>query len=572
MKTSTGHYKECVVEVINKAIVKPFLGGYLNKDTQIEYHHGYTQTGPPQPKVPSHMKMHRDTQTKYFRNRYMETTYSRATQMANSEVWIPNVNDKLLVAGAYETADELERRLDKLNKIKTIQRYFRAYKIRLMLKEASAEYKLRVAKEREDGDYDLRADMDRKRRELIGKVFPRTKTDFDMLYTMLDRWKKAEIERITTYASGPSKIAEMYQLLEKEMSMLHAIDMHKETVKKDLQIQREVDFFKAISEPIFWHSDYKHIPIAMETLEVQNGQKYKAMFYEVANSRDIPPEERLQTLLNLKVLFKDHKSCLVSNELLGLIDRACTLLARGIDEKFLDILQLRIEHMLLKHIKMPECCQNVASRVNRVQEEVMKDNLFYCPRCQSLKTSDKFPISSRMERIKICTSCNWDDRLAMPWLGISPYRFILRCIRREERRKQAASSIAFILQDRDIQHIIINIWHSHSAINECTDIYQLRLCRWFTDRDWSPWNCVLLTMDETKHHNEIKKLEDVYDPEFLYYVYNKHQLARRYYRTALHLEEYFLEIGDEDTRWNEIRETVKFVPVSSKMKIFLSCH
>ncbi|KAI4458111.1 hypothetical protein MML48_7g00007141 [Holotrichia oblita] len=104
-----GTSKEVVVEIEDRSILKPFLGGYLCRKTGIEYHHGYTQTGPPKPRIPPEMKSHRDTQTYWLRNRKLDTRYSRSTQMSNEEIWLPTVNDKIFQSGPYETADEREK-------------------------------------------------------------------------------------------------------------------------------------------------------------------------------------------------------------------------------------------------------------------------------------------------------------------------------------------------------------------------------------------------------------------------------------------------------------------------------
>lgn len=563
-----GTSKEVVVEIEDRSILKPFLGGYLCRKTGIEYHHGYTQTGPPKPRIPPEMKSHRDTQTYWLRNRKLDTRYSRSTQMSNEEIWIPTVNDKIFQSGPYETADEREKRLDIPGKVQTIQRYFRAWKMRKALKVLSAEYWKRIRKEQEEEEYKKRVDDERKKRELIGKIFPRTKGDFAMLYFMLDKWKNSELQRITSLACGPSKIAEMYLLLEKEIDMLQAIEAHKKQVRDDRKIQKIESFFKTIGNPIEWNSDYKNLAVTMDTLETQKGREYQDIYMAVANN-NVDKEEHIQTLLNVKLMLRDH-NCEIANELIDLIDRSCLLLTRGFVH--LEALQMRIEALLLKHIQVPECSFGVTNRMNRVKERLMEENLFYCHRCQKFKVHEEFPLHSRTERLKACLACSWDDRVMEPWVDAAPYRFILRWIRREERLKSSPSSIAFILQDKDIEHIVSKIWHAHSAINECNDVYQLRLCRWFKDADWAPWNCILLTNEEVKAHLCVKKLEEVYDEEFLCHVYNKHCLAKKHFVAAMQLENYFQEIGKLETRWKEVMELKKFVPVNSKSKIFLSCH
>lgn len=114
--------KDVVVEIENRAIEKPNLGGYKHVTTGVKYLHGYTQTGPPKSKVPPEKKNHRDTQTYFTRNRKTDMEYSRATQVATKDIYIPSISDKILTSGPYETADKREKRLDVIGKVRTIQR------------------------------------------------------------------------------------------------------------------------------------------------------------------------------------------------------------------------------------------------------------------------------------------------------------------------------------------------------------------------------------------------------------------------------------------------------------------
>lgn len=57
-------YSKCiVVEIVNDPIPKPFVGGYLNKLTGIEYHNAFSQTGPLIDRSKYDKLVSRDTQT-----------------------------------------------------------------------------------------------------------------------------------------------------------------------------------------------------------------------------------------------------------------------------------------------------------------------------------------------------------------------------------------------------------------------------------------------------------------------------------------------------------------------------
>lgn len=54
-----------------------------------------------------------------------------------------------------------------------------------------------------------------------------------------------------------------------------------------------------------------------------------------------------------------------------------------------------------------------------------------------------------------------------------------------------------------------SIWNSQSILSANNDIYQLHFVRWKKDEEWTPWNCILLTLDEAESHLKLKNLEAV---------------------------------------------------------------
>lgn len=537
VQTETEGIKEVVVEIENRTIDKPNLGGYRHLFTGIQYQHGYTQTGPPRPKVPAEMKNHRTTQTYEIRNRKTDVEKSKATQMTNTNTWLPTTRDRILTPQPYETAEERAKRLNIAGKVRTIQRYFRAWKTRRILKELHAEYWKRVRLQEEREERARNEDEQRRRRDLVRKVYPLTSADFSMLYAMVDRWKKSEIEYIGRYYCGAAKSLAFSILLDREIELLQSIEKIRQQVKKELEIKRVVDFFRAIGTPLEWYSAYKNIHIEMDTLETQKGREYFACFQSISQSHQTK-EEKIESYLNLKAILESH-NCASKNEIIRLIDRLVEMLARGFEARHLTMLQKQIEAMLLQHFKQDECNEGVTEHMKKVLNKQMEKSLITCRRCEKLKPITAYAMNARKERIMVCNSCRWVDKVQEPWTDLSPYHFILQQVRRCERAQRAASSVVFILQDRDIWHLVKDIWHGHSAVSECNDVYQLRLCRWRKEEEWSPWNCILLTTEEMKVHLKIDDLRDVYETEFFNHVFNKHALAKRHFSHLDELDKYF---------------------------------
>lgn len=57
-----------------------------------------------------------------------------------------------------------------------------------------------------------------------------------------------------------------------------------------------------------------------------------------------------------------------------------------------------------------------------------------------------------------------------------------------------------------------NIWDNHSALSEESDIYALTFVRWNHREEFSPWNCILLTLQEATAHMKVGDIEGVNPP------------------------------------------------------------
>ncbi|GLV40975.1 uncharacterized protein CBL_04499 [Carabus blaptoides fortunei] len=526
-------YKDITVEIEDRRIRKPYIGGYRNKETGIEYHHAFTQTGPPLPKVAPRNKNTRDTQTLDTRNRHIDMCYSRATQMNNEHTWMPNVNDRIITAQKYESAEERTERIGYLRKVITIQRYFRRWKLNEALKKLVAEYRERIRNEKRE-QQELLRDYERQRKqEIINKVFPRTRADFSMLYAMVDRWKKAHIERISKLYTPAAKLAEFYMLLNKEIEMLSVIEKHRQRLKQELRVVKEIRFFDEISDAVTWKG-YKGLQVSMDTLETQKGREFKQVYYTLCN-QNLTMEERLEFIAELSSKLKQH-NCVVGNELSSLLDREMELLNRGVDNNQLDMLRKRSQALLLKHYQIPDCNEGVTRRLDKLREKAMDHDLIFCPRCLQFKLHKEYPLNYGSNKFRTCITCTWLDRTAEPWIDIAPYRLILRAIRKDEKKRNSPSSIAFIVQERDINYIVERIWHGQSIVSECKVLEKLRLVRWNVLNEWSPWNCILLTDEEAQSHLRIEDLQEVYDEEFIKIVVGKHMFARCVFANVLLLE------------------------------------
>lgn len=94
-----------------------------------------------------------------------------------------------------------------------------------------------------------------------------------------------------------------------------------------------------------------------------------------------------------------------------------------------------------------------------------------CSKCKAIRSLNEFDLNSRDGESVICRICK---DLLVPSVDITIYQQILRAIRRDERKRNAISSCAFIIQDEDARVIIDQIWHGHSALSQNEDLKILR--------------------------------------------------------------------------------------------------
>lgn len=64
--------------------------------------------------------------------------------------------------------------------------------------------------------------------------------------------------------------------------------------------------------------------------------------------------------------------------------------------------------------------------------------------------------------------------LEVPPVDATLYRSILRAVQRDERKRGALASFAFIVQEDDIREIVEIIWHGHSILSQCDTQKEIR--------------------------------------------------------------------------------------------------
>lgn len=110
----------------------------------MEYHDAFTQTGPSADSIKWDGIISRPTQTIRESHTSQDTRYDHSSQAFGSAtelIYITATSDYTVVAGKYETHHDQTVRINKLAKVRLIQRNFRRYLWQKLIRESAAEYR-----------------------------------------------------------------------------------------------------------------------------------------------------------------------------------------------------------------------------------------------------------------------------------------------------------------------------------------------------------------------------------------------------------------------------------------------
>ncbi|KAM7362629.1 IQ motif and ubiquitin-like domain-containing protein isoform 2-T2 [Cochliomyia hominivorax] len=516
-----GKSKNIVVEIQNRSIVKPFLCGYVNKITGIEYFDAFTQTGPFINKCKFQSYASRDTQTRELKPKLVDTMHDQISQCwldGNNVRYWSEATDYFITAGKYITHDQQERRINRLGKIRLIQRNFRRWKWMKYIRECAAEYRRLIANRLAEEEAFEENQLKRIKREQRAKQFPRTKDDFDLLYGEVQKWKIAEMKRIAKMYEGPSRIAEINILLDKEITLLSGIDRQRQLVYEAMKDFRQEQLLKKMGEPIKWVG-------YGDLLRTQRVRFLTEIYKDL--QKPLTKEKRLDLINKVREILLNEQDFPEFGELYDLFDRERNLL---VYTKYCDVEVLRKrQNILFVELIKYEREAKPHKQGNRM-----------CTVCKQVKPYSQFAIRTRQYQVDTCKKCYYLKEASTENLV---YTAILRSVQREERKKKCSGSFAFIMQVDDIRHIVEQIWHGHSILSKCENLNKLRLPRWHRSEEWSPWNCICLTETETINHNRVENLDEIYDHKIRLEVGNRHMLARNAFHNLAAVSVEFTETG-----------------------------
>ncbi|XP_028618489.1 IQ and ubiquitin-like domain-containing protein [Grammomys surdaster] len=524
IQTSLDRYEEVAVEIIKSDFHKPFLGGFRHKITGLEYHNAGTQTVPK--KIPEKTNLFcRDTQTVFQRKKLQQTTNTTSTQMTKIGVYVSNMTDKLLKPGNYFSAAQYHAR--RLNAVIVIQTSYRRWHAKRYVDSLRQQKKLRLEWEAQQELLKIQEKEEWIRMDYYRRHNPKTTEDFELLYNALELWRQEEVTQVDQYSSEAERKAALCELLEKETQIIASIGRHRYVARMEKQDAAIQAFLDKCSAPNVWRRpDGK--TIEMDTQFTIRARELQSI-YKCILLKDLSQDERLDILLTLKHTVKEHE-CKLTQEILELVDREVDLMMRGVKPHNLEGLRKRITTLFIHYIKTPLFNPEVA-RYLKVPQDPLKfyDTIYFCHSCQMYLPSVEFSVSPTSHRVYRCRHCVNLENETQRRESFLKYKCLLQRLYYSEADYVDNSQIAFLMQLQDIKYLTENIWASQSALSAWDDLNDLVMVRWDKHREWSPWNCILLTKDESVAHLKLESIETGYGRLFIHKIKHKHILAKNYF-------------------------------------------
>jgi len=533
---------------------KEYLGGYRRRqvtgDRQIitEFFHASTQTTTAQElrAMNAPTLFHRDTQTKFTKNRRNQGPVEKSTQMTGPGVYVTILYDRTKWSGQYETADEHEVKVN--NSILSIQcfirRCFAIRKVNQLRK--IRDDKLRSVSEQEARRRDIISA--KKHHEIESRLHPKNVKDFTLLYSGLESWRQQETKRINNAGySEPARLTALSDLLVQESVLIQKLDRLKIAAEDENKEQKVLKLLDKMSAPKKWIG-FQDAPILVDNPETIRARELRDL-YHALNLPLLTIDERLQILLHVKFTVKEF-DCNLTRDIVDLIDREGDLVSRGRGAASLEGLRKRIASLFLQFILTPEF-NPIAEGFQKftdtqVAAKKEAEAVYYCRGCTQYLPSTDFFLSTTMKHLGRCKKCTAQENAAHQRQDDSVYTRLLKLIRIQESIKRDQTGIPKdphynainLLQETDMHYLIDVMWNRSSAIGGSSEMDDLILTRWNRKDEFSPWNSILLTKQEAVHHDKHPEPFSLYTDEFVAKMAQKHLTARTHFARLPLIEKY----------------------------------
>ncbi len=246
--TKDQEYKQIIVEIERSNIKKKFLGGFKNKINGKEFLNASAQTNRVfRDTTNDAPKFCRDTQTVVSKHTKLQTRRDMSTQMTKPGVFVSVLEDNLKTPRPYQSADQRKEII--VRSVIVIQKYFRRWLATRRFKEIKAAYEARVNWEKMKEKERIKDIESRRQNDIKRRLNPRTKDDFEILYSALEKWRFEELSKINGSKTGAARKAALAMLVDQEAELIGTIERYKIDASKENKEKQIQSLLEKMSKP-----------------------------------------------------------------------------------------------------------------------------------------------------------------------------------------------------------------------------------------------------------------------------------------------------------------------------------
>ncbi|PRP82891.1 hypothetical protein PROFUN_04754 [Planoprotostelium fungivorum] len=330
-------------------IKKPFLGGFISRLSDIEYHHASTQTPPP-PKTPEQirrdemLRFHRETQTAETLTRSTQGQREASTQMARIgvyEIVEKPGEERTIVPKRYYTSNMLE--IDRWNSAMKIQTVTRGWMARRRAQKLREEVDVKADQREERLRRKEKREEEQRQREIERRKNPKTKADFDLQYANLEAMYQIKKDQIhSSDLSQEDKGRELSELLATQTKWLQTIDALKMDSQRQRYQERIEDKLRemAASKKVVTHTIDSDV-VKIHTNYTLRAKELRHLYLSLQEPTVM--EERIDILYRLKEVIQQF-DCHLTRDIADLIFRLSVTNSH----------KTRLNNLFLQFIETPE--------------------------------------------------------------------------------------------------------------------------------------------------------------------------------------------------------------------------
>ncbi|KAJ3344509.1 hypothetical protein HDU83_005131 [Entophlyctis luteolus] len=524
---------------------KKYMGGYRNKQDGSLYFNAFSQT-------PTAQEI-KDAVWQDAPGCYISSHYDYAIR-----------------ARPYFSSEDYEKLLNE--KATVIQCFVRkCYAIRLVRRlrqERDARLRAMAAKEKRRKALEDK----RRKKEIESRLHPKTARDFEILYNGLEHWRLQETLAINNAGySEPARLAALADLMDQEATLIQKIDRLKITASEENRERKIVKLLEKMASPKRWPVLNNTAAVHVDTPNTIRARELRDLYHALTATL-LSVDERLQILLHVKYTVKEF-DCVLTREIVELINREGDLVSRGRGAESLEGLRKRIGALFLQFVQTPEFNPEAALYQKAGQSWKRDQAVYYCRGCTKYLPSTEFYLSTTIKHLGRCKPCTLAANRANARKDDSGYADLLRAMRMQEaaRRTETGApadahyNAVALLQEADMRHLVDVVWGRQSCVSAARSMDELVLVRWDSHVELSPWNCILLTKAEADKHEQQSDPTQLYTEDFVRKIKQKHLAARRHFAQLPAMERYLKRHYCEDAEGRLIPIT-ESMPVSTSLE------